>query len=113
MRRLYYTPEALTDLQTVRETVLERFGSPDLANQILREIMKKIRSLEVFPMQGPELELSFSEVSEYRYLFVKKNYVFYRIEGEQIRIVRILNEKREFMRILFGISETEQEEEMD
>lgn len=37
------------------------------------------------------------------------NYTFYRIEADKIKIVRILNEKQDFMNILFGIRTTSQE----
>ena len=45
--------------------------------------------------------------TDYRYLFREKNYVFYRIGNEEISIVRVLNEKQDYTRILFGISEIE------
>lgn len=36
--------------------------------------------------------------------------MFYRIEEEEISIIRILNEKQDYMRVLFGISEVEDED---
>jgi len=51
----------------------------------------------------------FDGVTDYRYLFVSRNYVFYRIEDECIRIVNIYNEKEDFMWQLFGVDTTPQE----
>lgn len=49
--------------------------------------------------------------TDYHYLIVKPNYIFYRIEGNIVRIIRILNEKQDFLQILFGISSISQEGE--
>ena len=54
---------------------------------------------------GEDLSETVKAGEGYRFLFCRKNYIFYRIEGDTVRIVRILNEKREFVRILFGIIE--------
>ena len=105
--KVYFSPEALTDLQQVKESVIEKFNEVELANQILRTIMKSAKNLQIFPGMGTEVRISASDSMGYRYLFVKKNYVFYRIEQDTIRIVRVLNEKQDYMRILYGITEDE------
>lgn len=105
--KVYFSPEALTDLQQVKESVIEKFNDVELANQILRTIMKSTKNLQIFPGMGMEVRISASDSMGYRYLFVKKNYVFYRIEQDTIRIVRVLNEKQDYMRILYGITEDE------
>ena len=105
--KVYFSPEALTDLQQVKESVIEKFNDVELANQILRTIMKSAKNLQIFPGMGMEVRISASDSMGYRYLFVKKNYVFYRIEQDTIRIVRVLNEKQDYMRILYGITEDE------
>ena len=104
---VYFSPEALTDLQQVKESVIEKLNDVELANQILRTIMKSTKNLQIFPGMGMEVRISASDSMGYRYLFVKKNYVFYRIEQDTIRIVRVLNEKQDYMRILYGITEDE------
>ena len=51
----------------------------------------------------------FDVTSDYRYIFVSKNYMFYRIEDDCIKIINIYNEKEDFMWLLFGIDTTPQE----
>ena len=51
----------------------------------------------------------FDVVSDYRYIFVSRNYVFYRIEDKYIRIINLYHEKEDFMWQLFGIDTTPQE----
>lgn len=51
--------------------------------------------------------------TDYHYLVVKPNYIFYRIENDTVRIIRILNEKQDLLQILFGISSISDEDEKD
>ena len=53
----------------------------------------------------------FDVVSDYRYIFVSGNYVFYRIEDKYIRIINLYHEKEDFMWQLFGIDTTPQDTE--
>ena len=49
--------------------------------------------------------------TDYHYLVVKPNYVFYRIKCDTVRVIRILNENQDFLQILFGISSMSEEGE--
>ena len=51
----------------------------------------------------------FDVASDYRYIFVPKNYVFYRIEERYIQIINLYHEKEDFMWQLFGIDTTPQD----
>ena len=102
---VYYAPKAFDDLQNVKLSVIEAFYDAKLADEVIKDISASIRKLEIFPYAGPELEIGGSTKNGYRYLFCRKNYVFYRVEGEYVHIVRVLNEKQEFIRILYGITE--------
>lgn len=102
---LYYTPRAKEDLHDIKEYVIEKFEDEKLALDVLMRITKMIRQLTTFPYLGKELVGLTGIYTEYRSLFFEKNYVFYRIEENRICVIRILNEKQDYMKILFGISE--------
>lgn len=104
--KLYYTPRARNDLVNIKESVIEKFDDENLAMTVLRKITTKIRQLVTFPYLGQELSGVTGIYTEYRCLFCERNYVFYCIEEERVCIIRILNEKQDYMRILFGVSET-------
>lgn len=104
-----YSPESLEDLQNVKESITETFDDIKLAEQTLRKIMSTIKGLEVFPYKGISIRKTLGILTDYRCIFCKKNYIFYRVEQEQILVVRILNEKQDFVEILF--KETERPEE--
>ena len=102
---IYYTPRARNDLVNIKESVIENFDDENLAIEVLKKIIKVVRQLVMFPYLGQELSGITGIYTEYRCLFCEKNYVFYRVEENRICVIRILNEKQDYMRILFGVSE--------
>ena len=91
-------------------TFSKQFGG-DRAKICAREIATTVRQLEMFPDKGSCLQDLIEYPTDYHYLVVKPNYIFYRIEGDTVRIIRILNEKQDFLQILFGISSISEEGE--
>lgn len=73
-----YTPKALQDLQGIKESILEKFESENIAERVLRNITTSINDLAIFPYKGVELKT----------------------------VIRI---ETDYMRILFGISDAEDE----
>ena len=102
MREISYSPEALDDLLYVKVDIENQYGK-EKSEEIIGKITKNISNLKTFPNSGVGLEKRWGIVSDYRYVYTQKNYVFYRIEENYIRIIRVLNEREDFMRILFGI----------
>lgn len=76
----------------------------DVAKKSLKALTSTARQLEQFSREGLRLEDILQVATDYCYLFVKPNYIIYRIEGQEIKIIRILNEKQDFMQTLFGLS---------
>jgi plasmid stabilization system protein ParE len=109
MSRILYTQEALEDLQTIKTRIIDNFCDEELAVKSLRKLMQQIQGIADFPHMGMELSKIIGISSDYYYLFRKPNYIFYRVEDDTIRIIHILNERQDYMRILFGISEASDE----
>lgn len=103
MLKVKYSPAALEDLQYIRDYILDNWGE-DVATKVLKKITSDIRRLEQYPLSGVDLGKIIDAPTEYQYLFSEKNYVFFRIELDSIRIVRVLNERQNYMQHLFGIS---------
>ena len=110
MPKLIYTPKALDDLQGIKAYITGQFGK-DKAKVCVKEITSTVKQLELYPGEGPRLEDLIEYPTDYHYLVVKPNYVFYRVEGDTVRVIRILNEKQDFLQILFGISSISEEGE--
>ena len=108
MKKIKYTPDAADKLRNIKSTITTQYGSKK-AKEIVGEITKAIRGLEENEEKGPLVEAMFGVPSDYRYLFISKNYVFYDIESDTIRVINIYNEKEDFMWLLFGVDTTSQE----
>lgn len=110
MPKLIYTPRALDDLLGIKAYVAGQFGEGK-AKACTKEITSTAKQLELFPEEGLRLEVLIGYPTDYHYLVVKPNYVFYRVEGDTVRVIRILNEKQDFLQILFGMSSISEEGE--
>lgn len=110
MYKIMYAPKALQDLQAIKTYITANFGA-DKAKSCVEDLTKTVRQLEAFPEEGRRLEELLDYPTDYCYLFVKPDYIFYRMEENTVRIVRILNEKQDFLQIPFGISSISREGE--
>lgn len=104
MFKVEYSPQALKDFQNIQKYIVDEFGA-EVVKLTMQTMTKDIRRLEMFPTSGRMLSSIIEVSTDYYYLYSKKNYVFYRIEKEAVKIIRILNEKQDYVQILFGIQE--------
>jgi len=101
MPKLEYSPTALDDLQNPREYLIDDLGDA-VAIKILKKMITDIKKLEEYPLLGVDLGKLIDVPSDYRYLLTEKNYVFYHLELDKIRVVRVLNGQQDYMTQLFG-----------
>lgn len=104
MPRVLYSKAALKDLRQIQEYISDNWGK-DTAKQIIKNIIENVKDLERYPGLGVSLGRLIDFPTEYRYLFIEKNYVFYHLKGDLIYIVCIANERQDFIHLLFGIKE--------
>ncbi len=108
MKKIKFSPDAADKLREINRAISQEYGA-DVAKKIVKSITDAIRGLCDYEEKGPEVSKMFNVVTDYRYLFVSKNYVFYRIEDKCIRIINLYHEKEDFMWQLFGVNTTPQE----
>ena len=111
MKKIKYTPDAADKLRELKKAITQSYGA-DKAIEIVKKITDAIRDLCTNEKKGPAVSQMFGVDTDYRFLFISHNYVFYRIEDECIRIVNLYHEREDFMWKLFGI-ETVQQETLD
>lgn len=102
MKELVYSPQYKRKLIEIAIFIDIRFGE-DVRKKVLRTITKRLHQLQEFEESGVSLKEMYGINTDYRYVFVAHNYVFYRIDSEFIRIVNIYNEREDFMADLFGV----------
>lgn len=103
MYKLEYAPRAMDDMARVKEYITLQHGA-NVARRSLRRLTSSARRLEKFPEEGPSLEALILVPTDYRYLYIRPNYLFYRIEGNYVKVVRVLSEQQDYLQILFGIT---------
>ena len=100
MFAVVFSPKAAADLDEIKAYIESELGSPKAANEKVLEILDAIENLSVFPEIGPSLKGKIDSLARYRGLSVSGCLVFYRIEAKRVLVVRILNSRMDYLRIL-------------
>lgn len=105
MAKLLLSPQARIDLQGIRTYIERESGEAGIALKQVADIMQKLRMLQEQPQMGVSLAAMIGLPTDYRYLVCGSYYAFYRHADGAVFIVRILHCSRDFMRVLFGVSQ--------
>ena len=106
MNNLHLSEEAKNDLLEIKSYIEEELLNPSAALATVSRITKKLRLLQDHAQVGTPLSSIADIESDYRFI-VSGNYIsFYRACGNEVFIDRILYARRDYMRILFGDSTT-------
>lgn len=96
-----YTPEAIRDLQEMRQYISKILGNPKAATRIAKMILDTCSKLKQHPQMGSALEAKIGKPTDLRYLICEKRIAFYRVDGETISVARIIDGKQDYLHILF------------
>ena len=97
--QISYAPKAREDLLEIK-SFIEETGDIELARKTVSDIVTTNHSLRVFPEMGQQLLINLGSKIEYRYLLCHNYLSFYRYFDQTIYIDRILNSRRDYLRIL-------------
>lgn len=111
MNKLLYSPEALNDLDEIWAYINNELQNPAAAQKIVLDIFDTIEKLRDFAEIGPPLSLITEFESDYRFLVCGKYIAFYRVIGIEVHIDRVLYGRRNYMRILFGTLQNDDDAE--
>jgi addiction module RelE/StbE family toxin len=100
--KLHYSREALNDLDEIWEYIQTELCNPGAAEKAVHQILDKAEQLVDFPRKGALLSSIANMVDDYRYLISGNYLLFYRVEGNDVYIDRVLYARRDYMHILFG-----------
>lgn len=99
--KLHYSPNALHDLDEIWDYIVMELCNPEAALNLVNGIMDTIDKLEDFAEMGAPLSSVADVESDYRFLIYDNYLAFYRPEGTNIYIDRVLYGRRDYLRILF------------
>lgn len=102
MSNILYTPEAEDDLAEILDYITGQLGSPAAAINTVAKIIKRIRELEQFPEMGTPLSSIINMNTDYRLIVCASYLAFYRIDGDNVYIIRVLYGRRDYSTTLFG-----------
>lgn len=97
--QISYAPKAREDLLKIK-SFIEETGDIELAKKTISDIVTTNDSLSVFPEMGQRLLINMGSKIEYRYLLCHNYLSFYRYLDRTIYIDRILNSRRDYLKIL-------------
>lgn len=98
---------ARNDLLDARRYIENDLQNAAAAKKVLAKIFKSMRTLERFPYAGTPLQIAGFD-TDYRVLTSGNYRLFYLCDGDNVRIVRVLYARRDFMRILFGTDDPQE-----
>ncbi len=101
MYEVEYSPESIKDTLNIKDRISLHYDD-NVAEEIVKKIFNSTKSLGQYPFLGADLGKKLEVATEYRYLYTEKDYIFYYVGKETIKIVRIINERQDFMRMLFN-----------
>ena len=113
MAKILYSPKARRDLEEIGDYISEQLKNPIAAWSIVNAIQDKIDKLADFPQLGTLLSAIYDDidVGDYRFLVCHNYLSFYRVEGSNVHIDRIIYGRRNYISIMFGeLSQAEQDQ---
>jgi len=105
--KLQITPAAKNDLKDIKTYISDILLNPCAATNTVKRITKSLHSLTDFPAMGAPLYSIADVETDYRFLVCGNYTAFYRYDNNFVYVIRVLYNRRDFMKILFGISQTE------
>ncbi|MBR2343397.1 MAG: type II toxin-antitoxin system RelE/ParE family toxin [Clostridia bacterium] len=102
MAKINFTPEALEDMKEIKAYITDELCSEQSAIHTVEKIMKRIRQLGGFPESGAPLSSIINLEVPYRFLVCGNYTAFYKVDGDEVHIIRVLLGRRNSMQILFG-----------
>ncbi|MCC6846942.1 MAG: type II toxin-antitoxin system RelE/ParE family toxin [Deltaproteobacteria bacterium] len=100
LRRVEWSPVAVTDLEDILDFIARR-ESPERARLVHAGVARRIASLTKHPLRGRIVpELKRIGVTAFRELVVAPYRIFFRIDGPLVGIVGILDGRRDIADLL-------------
>ena len=91
--RLKYRPAAIKDIENTADYIENQLKNPNAAKKLKTVLVSKIALLKDNPEIGRKLSDKFDVESEYRFITINKQIVFYEIHSQYIEIIRVLDHK--------------------
>ena len=102
MNKVFISPEAAKDLSQIKQYISTELKNRGAAIRIVGTIIKELRALERYPLQGPSIEALTGFQTDLRMLLCGKHIALYRVEKETVFVARVLDARQDYLRVIFG-----------
>ena len=102
MNKVFISPEAAKDLSQIKQYISTELKNRGAAIRIVGTIIKVLRALERYPLQGPSIEALTGFQTDLRMLLCGKHIALYRVEKETVFVARVLDARQDYLRVIFG-----------
>lgn len=111
MNNINFSPAAQNDLIEIMKYIEEEFQDISAAHKTIAKIIKKISILKTHGKAGAPLAAVTHFEGHYRFLVCGNYLCFYRNDGNEVYVDRIIYHRRNYMQVLFG-DRLEEDEKM-
>ena len=99
--KIHYSPEARLDLDDIWDYIVSELQNRSAAARVIDRIMDAVDQLKNFAEMGTPLSSIADVGTGYRFLVSGNYMVFYRVQGSDIYIDRVLYGRSDYMSVLF------------
>lgn len=94
-------PQAAEDLLEIKKYIENELQNPIAAHNTVLNIVETYENLSTLAEAGIQVERYVPFPTDYKFVLANNYSIFYRIDGNIVRVIRIMYSKRDFVRILF------------
>lgn len=99
--KLRYTPEAILDLQGIRDYIADVLLNPDASRNVLSSIANSCAKLKDQPYMGVELRKKLNREMDGWCIITGKYLVIYDVD-EAVSILRVLDTRTDYLKVLLA-----------
>lgn len=99
--KIHYSPESRRDLDDIWDYIVSELQNRSAAERVINRIIDAVDPLKNFAEMGTPLSSIADIGTDYRFLVSGNYMVFYRVQGNDIYIDRVLYGRSDYMSVLF------------
>lgn len=113
MNKVFIAPEAARDLSKIKQHISTELKNRSAAYRIVGSIWKDLRELGRYPEQGLSIEALPGFQTDLRMLLCGMHIALYRVEKEAVFVARVLDARKDCLRVIFGDDYWECEDDIE
>ena len=99
--KIHHSPESRRDLDDIWDYIVSDLQNRSAAERVIDRIMDAVDPLKNFAEMGTPLSSIADIGTDYRFLVSGNYMVFYRVQGNDVYIDRVLYGRSDYMSVLF------------